>query len=84
MSYYLKKYWGANLAAILLLIMCALQTGNNLLMMQTFQSIIELDLRGFFFWTLILMSSWFVLLWVNGLCELLQGRAIRKMNNAVR
>ncbi len=85
MSYYLKKYWFANLSAILmLLIVSALQIGNNLLMMQTFQSIIELDLRGFFFWELILTGSWFILLWVDSLYELLQGRAIRDMNNAVR
>lgn len=85
MSYYLKKYWGANLAAILpLLIVCALQIGNNLLMMQTFQSIIELDLRGYLFWTLILTGSWFILWWTNSLYEFLQGRAIRAMNNAIR
>ena len=85
MGYYLKKYWSINLAAILLLlIVCALQTGNSLLMMQTFQSIIALDLRGFFFWELMLVGSWFILLWADSLYEFLQGRAIRDMNNAVR
>ena len=85
MKYYLKKYWGANLLAVLLaLVVCAFETGNNLLMMQTFQSIIELDLRGFCFWSLMLTGSWFVLMWINGLQEFCQGRAVRMMNNAVR
>ena len=85
MKYYLKKYWGANLAAVVLaVIVCAFQTGNNLLMMQTFQGIIDRDLRSFFFWMALLAGSWFVLLWVNGLQEYCQGRAIRLMNNAVR
>lgn len=85
MGYYLKKHWGANLLAVLLgLVVSALQTGNNLLMMRSFQSIIELDLRGFLFWSLMLTGSWFILLWVNSLVEFFQGRAIRAMNNAVR
>ncbi len=85
MKYYLKKYWGANLAAVVLaLVVCALQTGNNLLLMQTFQGIIDRDLRSFFFWMLLLAGSWFILLWVNGLQEYCQGRAVRLMNNAVR
>ena len=85
MSYYLKKYWPANLAAILTtLAVCALQIGNNLLLMQTFQSIIELNMRSFIFWTLILVCSWVILLWLNGFEEFLQGRAVKMMNNAVR
>ncbi len=85
MSYYLKKYWKANaLAVATLLVVCALQIGNNLLLMQLFQRIIELDLRGFFFWMLVMAGAWFVLLWTNGLSEFLQGRAIRAMNNEVR
>ena len=85
MRYYLKKYWLANLVAILLaLIVCALQTGNNLLMIQSFQSIIDGNLRRFFFWSLAMMGAWFLLLWVNSLSEFFEGRAIRNMNNAVR
>ncbi len=33
---------------------------------------------------LTMTGTWFLLLWLEGLVELLQGRAIRKMNNAVR
>lgn len=85
MKYYLKKYWGANLLAILPgLIVCALQTGINLLMMKLFQGIIELNLRSFFFWLALMIGAWFLVLWVNSLTEFFQGRAIRKMNNAVR
>ena len=85
MKYYLKKYWGANLLAVLLaLVVCALQTGNNLLLMRTFQGIIDRDLRSFFLWMALLAGSWFVLMWVNGLQEYCQGRAVRLMNNAVR
>ena len=85
MKYYLKKYWGANLLAVLLaLVVCALQTGNNLLLMRTFQGIIDRDLRSFFFWMALLAGSWFVLMWVNGLQEYCQGRAIRLMNNSLR
>ena len=50
MSYYLKKFWKANLLAILpLLVVCALQTSTSLLMIQSFQRIIERDLSGFTF-----------------------------------
>ncbi len=85
MSYYLKKYWGANLLAILPgLVVCALQVGNDLLMMRAFQRIIQLDLRGFLFWNLMMTGVWFILLWVGSLRDYFQARAIRAMNNAVR
>ena len=53
-------------------------------MMRCFQGIIDRDLRSFFFWMLLMVGSWFILLWINSLQEFCQGRAIRKMNNAVR
>ena len=85
MRYYLKKYWFANLLAILPgLIVCALRTGNNFLMIWSFQSIIELNLLGFLFWNLMMTAVWFLVLWVESLGEFFQGRAIRKMNHAVR
>ncbi len=85
MSYYLKKYWGVNLAAILPgLVVCALQVGNDLLMMRVFESVIELDLRGFLFWELMMVGAWVILLWVGSLRDYFQARAIRAMNNAVR
>ncbi len=85
MSYYLKKYWGVNLAAILPgLVVCALQVGNDLLMMRVFESVIKLDLRGFLFWELMMVVAWVILLWVGSLRDYFQARAIRAMNNAVR
>ena len=53
-------------------------------MIQTFQSIIERDLRGFGFWILMMVGAWFLLFGVNSLQEFFQGRAVRSMNNAVR
>ncbi len=85
MSYYLRKYWVANLLAILPgLVVCALQVGNDLLMMRVFESIIKFDLRGFLFWELMMVAAWVVLLWVGSLRDYFQARAIRAMNNAVR
>lgn len=85
MSHYLKKFWKANILAVLpVLAVCALQTGTSLVMIQTFQSIIERDLRGFGFWILAMLAVWFLLLGINSLQEFFQGRAIRTMNNAVR
>lgn len=85
MSYYLRKFWKANFLAILpVLAVCALQTGTSLLMIQTFQSIIERSLSGFGFWILMMMGAWFLLLGINSLQEFFQGRAVRAMNNAVR
>ena len=85
MRYYLKKYWVANLLAILPgLVVCALQVGNDLLMMRVFESVIKLDLRGFLFWELMMVGAWVILLWVGSLRDYFQARAIRAMNNAVR
>lgn len=85
MRYYLKKHWMANLLAILPgLLASALRTVNNLLMIRTFQGIIDRDLRSFFFWMLMMTGTWFLLLWLEGLVEFFQGRAVRMMNNSVR
>lgn len=74
MAYYLKKFWGANALAILpVLAVCALQTGTSLVMIQTFQSIIERDLRGFGFWILTMVGAWFLLLGINSLQDFFQG-----------
>lgn len=52
MSYYLKKFWRINLLTSLLLVAeGCLKTAGNLLSMQVFQGIIELDMRAFLFWT---------------------------------
>ena len=85
MTYYLKKFWKANvLVIIFLLIHSALNTAASLLMMRVFQGIIELDLRQFFFWCLTLMGNWLILIAVGGLETYFEARAVRMMNNAVR
>jgi len=85
MAHYLKKFWRANLlAALPVLAVCALQTGTSLLMIRTFQSIIERDMGGFVRWMLVMMGAWFLLLGMNSLQEFFQGRAVRFMNNALR
>lgn len=85
MAYYLKKFWKANILATLpILTVCALQTGTSLVMIRTFQSIIERDLRGFGVWIVMMVGTWFLLLGINSLQKFFQGRAIRAMNNAVR
>ena len=85
MLYYLKKYWFANLLAILPgLVVCALQTGINLLMINVFQAIFELDMRRFILRISLMVGAWFLVLGVNSLTEFFQGRAIMIMNNAVR
>ena len=85
MTYYLKKYWKANaLVIIFLLVHSALNTTASLLMMRVFQGIIELDLRQFFFWCLVLMGNWLILIAIGGLETYFEARAVRMMNNAVR
>ncbi len=85
MRYYLKKYWVANLLAILPgLVVCALDVGNDLLMMRAFEGIIDRDLRDFIFWMLLMVGAWVLLLWTGSLRDYFQARAIRAMNNAVR
>ncbi len=85
MRYYLKKYWVANLLAILPgLVVCALQVGNDLLMMRAFEGIIDRNLSDFIFWMLMMAGAWVLLLWIGSLRDYFQARAIRAMNNAVR
>ncbi len=85
MKYYLKKYWVANLLAILPgLVVCALQVGNDLLMMRAFEGIIDRNLSDFIFWMLMMAGAWVLLLWIGSLRDYFQARAIRAMNNAVR
>ncbi len=85
MKHYLKTFWRYNLPVVILLfIVSALQVGTNLIMIETFQEIIALDLKGFIFWTIILIAVWVVFAWMDALENYLQGRAIRAMNNQIR
>lgn len=85
MVYYLKRYWKANAWAILcLIIVCGLQVGANMLMMQAFQGIIDRDMYRFIFWTMVLVGVWFLIYGLTGAETFFRCRAIQNMNNAIR
>lgn len=85
MFFYLKRYWKDNTCVILLLaILCGLQVGANMLMMQSFQGIIDRNMNRFMAWTLLLVGVWFLIYGLTGAETFFRHRAIRIMNNAVR
>ena len=85
MSYYLKKFWGANLLVIIMqIIVNFVQVSLSLVQMQLSQSIIDLHPRRFIFWVTVNFLGFVVAIFLGSLLTLCQGRAVRKMNNAVR
>ena len=85
MSYYLKKFWRANLLAIVLQVLLSFTyAGFSLIQIQMSQAIIDLDLRLFALWMTANILGWCGYFLLDGLLTLFQGRAVRKMNNAVR
>ncbi|MEY8482893.1 ABC transporter ATP-binding protein [Lachnospiraceae bacterium 48-21] len=85
MSYYLKKFWGANLTVIAIQIcMYATQASFTLITVRFTQAILDLDLQIFLFWLGMLFAGWCVYLILDFFMRIFKGRAIRKMNNAVR
>lgn len=85
MLYYLKKFWKENILTIFFLVLlCGFQVGANLLMMWSFQGIIDRNMRRFMFWMLLLVAVWFLIYGLTAVETFLQCRAIRAMNNAVR
>lgn len=85
MSRYLRRYWKENALAILcLVILCGLQVGANMLMMQSFQGIIDGSMARFLSWTLLLVGVWFLIHGLTGAETFFRCRAIRSMNNAIR
>lgn len=82
---YLGKYWKENaLVLFWLMLLCMLQVGANLLMMQAFQGIIDRNMDWFLCWTFLLVSVWFLIYGLTGLETFFRCRVIRKMNNAIR
>lgn len=68
MSFYLKKFWKENaLEVLFLVILCGLQVGANLLMMQSFQGIIDRSMSQFLFWMLLLVMIWFLIYGLTGI-----------------
>ena len=85
MSYYLKKYWKANLITVLIQIcMYSAQASFALITVRMSQAVIDLDLREFVFWMLMNLAGWFVYLALDSLRKIFMGRSVWKMNNAVR
>lgn len=84
MTGYLKKFWKENMLAVLfLVIVCGLSVGANLLMMQSFQGIIDRDMHRFWFWMLLLVLLWFLIYGLTGVETFFRCRAIRAMNNCI-
>lgn len=68
MSRYLKRFWKENTLTILVLAaLCGIQVGANILMMWSFQGIIDRDMNRFLFWMLLLVAVWFLLHGLSGL-----------------
>lgn len=85
LSHYLIKFKATVLVAQLpTLLVCGGQAGASLVTAQLFQSVFERDLSGMFRWVLALVGVWFVLMGAGAVRDLLQARAVRKLNNAVR
>ena len=85
MSYYLKKYWKANLITVLIQIcMYSTQASFVLITVQMSQAIMDLDFRDFVFWMLVNIAGWLVYLVLDSLRRIFMGRSVWKMNNAVR
>lgn len=85
MFFYLGKYWKENaLVLFWLMLLCGLQVGANLLMMQAFQGIIDRNMDRFLCWTLLLVAVWFLIYGLTGLETFFRCRVIRRMNNAIR
>lgn len=85
MSYYLKKFWRINLLTSLLLVAeGCLKTAGNLLSMQVFLAIIELDMRAFLFWTALEVANFLAICALRCGWKYCKARAIRSMNNEVR
>lgn len=82
---YLRIYWKENSVVLFLLVLlCGLQVGANLLMMQAFQGIIDRNMDRFLYWTFLLVAVWFLIYGLTGLEIFFRCRVIRRMNNAIR
>lgn len=85
MAYYLKKHRTAVFLGLLPTITAyGIQSGASLVTAQVFQGVFEGDLPGMFRWMLLLMVLFFTMLGAGALGEILQARAVRRLNNALR
>ncbi len=85
MAYYLKKHrWPVLLGVLPTITAYGIQSGASLVTAQVFQGVFEGDLPGMLRWMLLLMALFFTMLAAGALGEILQARAIRRLNNALR
>lgn len=85
MADYLKKYrWPVLWGVLPMLVVCGAQAGASLATAQLFQAVFEGSLPGMLRWVLLLVGIWFGVMASGAVRDLLQARAIRGLNNAVR
>jgi ATP-binding cassette subfamily B protein len=85
MTHYLKKFWKVNFLAVFFRTVCC--CGNvlsNIFFMAMFQTIIDLDARGFLFWCIADIILWALINLFSSIQGVCQARAIRCMNNQLR
>lgn len=85
MKYYLRKNWAKIALACALGLTCeGVYVVIQLIMMRAFDAAISLDFRRFLFWTALNLSVYALYLALAALEGILEARAVRAMNNAVR
>ena len=85
LAYYLKKYrWLVLLGALPTLVVCGGQAGASLATAQLFQAVFEGSLSGMLRWVILLVGIWLGLMAFGVVRDLLQARAIRRLNNGAR
>ncbi len=85
LAYYLKRYrWPVLLGALPTLVVCGGQAGASLATAQLFQAVFEGSLSGMLRWVILLVGIWLGLMAFGVVRDLLQARAIRRLNNGVR
>ncbi len=85
MNYYLKRNWRRLALACSLGLFCqGVYVILQLIMMQSFDAAIDLDLQGFLLWTIVEFIGYGLYLGIAALEGIFEARAIRTMNNQVR
>ena len=75
MSYYLKKYWKANLITVLIQIcMYSAQASFALITVRMSQAVIDLDLREFVFWMRDGLCIWLLTVYEKYLWDVRYGK----------
>lgn len=85
MKYYLKKCWPAvTEASICMVVAYGLQVCTSLVQIQVTQGLLDGDLRAFTIRIILLLLTWLAVVLCLIAETFFQGRAVRRMNNALR